>query len=191
MSHWYVQTVSGAKRYIQLKKNGEESKRVLRAKAVVDGAVESVNTILDQASEIGGLRQWVAKLAVEAGVEAGNVQAGMALCAARREEAANRGTEYHGAIEMTLKTGTLPGDPALANACKAAAGILLDRHLSAYDSEACFVFKGEVEGVHYAFGGTPDIASPTWLLDWKTVGEGGRDPKIEGSGAASRLSARD
>ncbi len=178
MSHWYCLVNGVPQRYVQLKKDGTESKRINRKKAIADLAVESVNTILDKATEIGGLLTWAGRLAVQAGVDAGDFNKGMELFTERREAAANRGTEFHNAIEAHLKGAPLPEDSALAKACVEAKKLVDERGIKLFDSEVCIVFHGKVDDKEYHFGGTPDVACKTWILDWKTVGPDGREPKL-------------
>jgi hypothetical protein len=186
MSHWYKIVNGVPQRYEQLKKDGTPSKVIKREKAIADGAVESTNTILDRCSEIGGLLYWGAKIAATAGVEvaladptAGQeaaLKAAMELYNERKEEAANKGSEIHSAIDTFLRNGILPEEGPKRVACLTAKRVLDEHGAVGGNAEVCFVYHGNVNGRKYAFGGTPDWAGKAFLFDWKTKA-GKADPK--------------
>jgi len=184
MSHWYVIEDGVAKRYEQLTKKGEPSKRINRKRALADGAVEGVTSLLKRFEDQSGLVGWAGKLGVEAAVDAvlaieqpcpsDLVEAKNLLMATatelydlRRNEASEAGSAIHDAIDKYLSLGLEPQTPEAWEAARAVSAWIEEQGITERRAEHCVVYRdGSV-----AFGGTPDLLSRKLVADWKTLEE--------------------
>jgi len=194
--HWYVMQDGVARRYRQLTKDGKERKRINVDKALADGAVPSVTTVLKFVGESQGLVYWAVKETVystfdsilDALGESAKVKRGELVqqCIENAHEAlevaANIGTAMHKFIDAFISDRELPEvPPEIRDSCEVAAeaarkivDAIQDRR-----TEHCLI--GEIElrdGTLFRYGGTADLISPNVLLDWKTVGDDGRNAKL-------------
>ncbi len=209
-SHWYTRQGGAVVRYKQITKAGTESKRINRGKALADGAVPSVTTLLDFLGEAGGLIHWATGKGIEAGLDVGmsaaisheprSVLVGLAREQAKEsmERAATQGTAIHDAVERHLMDpAQLDPDPILRTAQESVAAWLRARgEVGPFRCEHALMFKGEIDGVKVAYGGTTDLVLDNLICDWKTVedkGRGFRGPKFSEAAqlAAYRLAAHD
>lgn len=178
--HWYIRNADGhAQRFVSYKKNGEPAKNVKRADALAAGAVLGVTDILDKGGSIGGLLDWCGRIGVDCGIDAAMRNMGAAADAIRefgyllfgekREEAAERGKAFHEAIEQAVRGLGFNGtDKAIESAVRNVQSVLSMRSIEETINEVCFVARVEEGGRVYAFGGTPDLVSPGWIVDYKT-----------------------
>jgi len=184
MAHYYIVKNGIPQRYVQLKKDGTPSKRINRGKALADGAFKGTTDTLKVLGDSSGLCNWYGKLGIQAGLESPDEDTAKARLKELSEDAANKGTAIHDAIDNYFKTGELPSDHVQKTACVYAKSFLESKGMSEYGSEHCFVFKGYInimsgevlteetseEGwVLVATGGTADIVSDKYIIDWKTV----------------------
>ena len=193
MSHWYKYNESGVPaRYLQYKKDGTESKVIIRKKAIEDGAVESVTTILKMVGDAGGLIKWAANMGVLSGLNVG-MSAASGGCSyeellsmakeeadARMEQASAEGTAIHDSIETYINTGVESDDPIQRTAQLDAMQWIKETCSPSLKSEHCLIFKGDVRGTPMSFGGTADLITPYQIVDFKTVETKNgkfRDPK--------------
>ena len=184
MAHWYTLQDGVAKRYEQLTKKGEPSKRTNRARALADGAVEGVTSLLKRFEDQSGLVSWAGKLGVAAAVDAvlsikqpcpsDPVEAKNLLMASatelydlRRNEASEAGSAIHDAIDKYLSLGLEPQTPEAWEAARAVSAWIEEQGITERRAEHCVVYRdGSV-----AFGGTPDLLSRKLVADWKTLEE--------------------
>jgi len=199
MAHYYLLKDGVPSRYIQLTKDGRESKRIDPKRAAADGALLGLTDLLKVLGDAGGLIRWAAGHGIEAGVEAGiaewegwanhampdadrSIAQGEArldaIAAAweswdeRTTAAADAGTTIHDAVDAYLKGGPLPEDPIHATAAQAVKGWLLTQGADAGATEHCVIYRGRLFPELYpeiAFGGTADYIAENLIADWKTV----------------------
>jgi len=182
--HFYTKKNGIAQRYIQLTKKGVESKRYNTARAFKEGAVLGCTDTLKCLGDTNGLMMWFGKLGIQAGLESKDEESAKARMKELLESASNRGTEIHDAIDNYFKTGALPADQVEKTACIDAESFVKSKGISEYRSEHCFVFRGYINvfmgdysiekpdglgWVYVAVGGTSDLVSPRYILDWKTI----------------------
>lgn len=182
-SHWYIMRDGSVSRYTQTNKDGSESKVIRRGRALADGAVEGLTSILARVFDQAGLIEWAGRLGIEAGVRAaleaanaGQTREAIADLArtyydAERERAANRGSELHDAIERYIAHGQLSADPIEAAAQRAVADWHKANGIGLGRTEHCVMFRGVIPpfDTPCAFGGTVDWIGQDCLLDYKTV----------------------
>jgi len=206
MSHWYIYKNNIPQRYFQYRKDGEISKVVRRGQAMKDGAVESVTTILSYLGETGGLLHWSASHAIEAALavaesgmpthedHAAVVKEAKAEWKRRTEEAANRGTEIHDAIETAISSSEVSADDPILRRAQQEAVAWLSEHefTNQIMPEHCLIYHGVIPTsfgpIMAAYGGTTDVISCDGIVDWKTIedtGRGYRKPKATEAAQAS------
>lgn len=191
-SHWYASGPNGPQRYKQYCKDGSERVNILRGKALADGAVEGVTSLLKIVGDAGGLIHWAANHGINAGLDVGmsaaaNMEPRDALYALAKaqwkeatERAANEGTVIHDSIEKRLTEGDVSDDPVQKQAQDDAEEWVKANASGERRAEHCLIYKGVVDGVRLAFGGTCDLITPFQIIDYKTVESGARgfrDPK--------------
>jgi len=188
MSHWYILKDGIPQRYTQLTKAGTERKKILKAQAYKDGAVMGVTDIIGNVGGGEGVKIWYGNHALRVGLEMGQSpmpanedekavwKAMKDDLKARTTREADEGSAIHAAIEERLNAGAV-SENEIHRTAQDEAERWLKEHgiLPPYRSEHCFVHHEQ--GLH--FGGTADLVSPEWIVDFKTVedkGWGFRDP---------------
>ena len=166
--HWYIKKNGVAQRYVQLKKDGTPSKRVLKKKALEDGACLGFSDQIEVLDSASWRKAYFGNLGIKAGQLGATEWQAKEIFEAMSNEAAEGGTKIHEAIENYLGTGTLPEEESVKQACLSAERAVKD--LTGADpssgmSEVCFL----TEDGEYKLAGTPDWTNNSWLLDFKGV----------------------
>ena len=195
MAHMYVMENGHAKRYEQLTKKGEVSKRINKKRAQEDGAVLGTTDTLKVLGDTGGLLVWKGNLGIKAGQEfPSDLQKAKERLEGLSTEAAFRGTEIHDYIDQYLTKGEAPDDAQGLTACLEVKRWLDEQAVTDFRCEHCFVWRGWINIVWGAYikddgtnqpppdgdgwirvetGGTSDFVSDGLTCDWKTVEDKG------------------
>lgn len=179
MAHWYILRDGKAYRYVQYNKDGSESKIIRPARAIADGAVKGLTSILSRVSDQGGLIEWAGRIGIEAGLKAAAEHSGKTndeimaaakeIYTAERERASNRGTQIHDAIERYIKSGEVSQDTIASAAQRAVGEWHKENGVGLGSTEHCVYFKGVIRQHEVSFGGTVDWICDSVILDYKTV----------------------
>lgn len=172
-AHWYHRSEGGVVTLFDEKhprwgrmpgwpknKDGSPKKRINDAVRLQLGLYPSVTTILRAVGDDAGLLDWCGGLGIQAGMECQTLEGAKGKYKQLRDEAADRGTKFHKAIEVYLTTGEIPEDLAMKNACLGVDKLGLD-------GKKEWAWAGEVLFMRYA--GTIDHHSATRLDDFKTT----------------------
>jgi len=170
MSHYYKDDM----RYHPLKKDGtrmsEKASRYASA-CKQAGAVASVTTIINGGLPTAfGLIQYFVNTAFDCALETGDMEQAKALYKERKDKPAELGTEFHDAIFKALsgrENGKDLGDNIVAAVNHVIA--LMDQ-LGIRDCHLEKTFSNE------RYGGTIDLVSENYVIDWKSVVKIDRKP---------------
>ena len=196
MAHMYVMENGHARRYEQLTKKGEVSKRINKKRAAEDGAVLGCTDTLKVLGDTGGLLVWKGNLGIKAGQEfPSDLQKAKERLEWLSTEAAFRGTEIHDYIDQYLTKGLVPDDEQGLVSCLEVKRWLDEQGVNDFQCEHCFVWRGWInitngnyaermqqsslcEAEHLGYikvetGGTSDFVSDGLTCDWKTVEDKG------------------
>jgi len=203
MSHYYHKHNGRWQRWIPLKNDGTEYQRITKKMAAEAGAVIGITSQIGNHTDKGYLIPWIGRLGIQAGWEVAQeavsngglddpllhdiTEADMTyakeILTRNQEAAANKGNEFHDAIEDYINGKPLPEDAAMRNACVQVKAWLTEHGVEFTDhgvqAEHCVGFNGGIipredpmdAGIclHINNGATADLITKRLLVDWKTV----------------------
>ncbi|NCU40181.1 hypothetical protein EOL73_00295 [Candidatus Saccharibacteria bacterium] len=153
-------------------KSGKPSKRPTLEQIEQAGACVGVTDSIKMVENTGWMPKYFGDLGISAGLLCNSYDNAKELFDQTSIEAAERGTEFHDAIERYLWKGEEPDDSIILNACRGIDEFLFTHeilpdeckleHCITHDMLTC-------GGVVVSYGGTMDLCSDKFIVDWKTV----------------------
>jgi hypothetical protein len=202
MSHYYHKANGRWQRWIPRKANGEEYQRIPKKMIAEANAVIGITSQIGNHTNKDWLGPWCGGLGIEAGWEVAqnavvnlgavgdlrdmtetDLKYAKELLKEKREQAANKGNEFHDAIEDYINGEPLPEDPAMRNACEQVKAWLTEQGVefshTGVKAEHCVGFNGGIvvrekprdagQILRINNGATADLITRNLLGDWKTI----------------------
>lgn len=153
-------------------KAGKPSKRPTLEQIENAGACVGVTDSIKMVENMGWMPKYFGDLGISAGLLSNSHDEAKELFEKASIEAAERGTAFHDAIERYLWQGVESDDDTIKTACRGIDEFLFRNNILPDECSFEHCITNDLvtdSGILVRYGGTMDLCSDKFIVDWKTV----------------------